>query len=80
MLNLRIIDGHPFLCVRVPDATRLWDGQERGNPPEREEYEAYEEYPGVQRRALLVCRAQTRHPRRWMNPGRSAGVSHVIYA
>jgi len=59
MLYLRIIEGHSFLRVSIPDAACLWDGQERGDPPQRAEYEADEEYPGMQRRALLIAREET---------------------
>ena len=80
VLDLRVVEGDPFFCVGVSNTACLWDGQERGYPPEREEYETEKEYPRVQRGAVFVNRAQAEGPWCRMNPGWSTRVSHVIDA
>src|SRR5216683_2819657 len=57
-LNLRVVQRHRLLRIRTSNNARLRHAQQRADPPEREEHQREVEQPRLQRRPLLLRRAE----------------------
>ena len=77
-LNLRVVQRHRLLRIRTSDNARLRHAPQRADPPEREEHQREVEQPRLQRRPLLLRRAEAQRPAGRHTPRRAARVAHVV--